>query len=123
MDLSGIFSLKGLPKYSPFLTLVEAAIPCWKPAMKRKMQEMDLFINVDALKEPGQKLQDKLSRHAKSIVERTSCEVTPQKCVGWYNHTMTYIPDTLSENKNRLMNNGCCIKTNDSVYYILFLFF
>ena len=101
MDLSGIFSLKKrLSKYSPFLTLVEAAISGWKAAMKRKMQEeMDLFINADALKEPGQTLQDYRFRHVKSIVERTSCEITPQKCVGWYNHTMTYIPDCLARNK------------------------
>ena len=100
MDLSGIFPLKRLPKHSPFLTLVEAAISCWKAAMKRKMQEeMDLFIKADALKEPGQTLQDYRFRHVKSIVERTSCEITPQKCVGWYNHTMTYIPYCLARNK------------------------
>ena len=62
-------------------------------------QEMDLFINADALKEPGQTLQDYRFRHVKSIVERTSCEITPQKCVGWYNHTMTCIPDCLARNK------------------------
>ena len=39
MDLSGIFPLKMVPKYSPFLTLSEAAISCWKAAMKREMQE------------------------------------------------------------------------------------
>ena len=59
MDHSGTFLVKRLRKYSPFLTLVEAAILCWKAAMKRKLQEeMDLFINVDALKEPGQTLQE-----------------------------------------------------------------
>ena len=94
MDIGGIIPLKRLLKYSPFLTLVEAAISCWKAAMKRKMQEeMYLFINADALKEPGQTLQEYSFRHVKSIVERTSCEITPQNCVGWYNHTMTYIPD------------------------------
>ena len=45
MDLSGIFSLKGLRKYSPFLTLVEAAISCWKAAMKQKMQRRDGFVH------------------------------------------------------------------------------
>ena len=30
----GIFPLKRLPKYNPILTLVEAAISCWKAAMK-----------------------------------------------------------------------------------------
>ena len=68
--------------------------------MKRKMQEeMDLFINADALKEPGQTFQDCRFRHVKSIVERTSCELTPKKCVGWYNHTIRYIPDSLARNK------------------------
>ena len=44
MDPGGIFSLKGLRKYSPILILVEAEISCWKAAMKRKRQEeMDLF--------------------------------------------------------------------------------
>ena len=77
MDHSGTFLVKRLPKYSPFLTLVEAAILCWKAAMKQKMQEeMDLFINADALKEPGQILQDDRFRHIKCIVERTSCEIT-----------------------------------------------
>ena len=52
MDPSGILSLKGLRKYSPILVLVEAAISCWKAAMKRKRQEeMDLFINLDALED------------------------------------------------------------------------
>ena len=37
MDLSEIVPLKRLPKYSPFLILVEAAISCWKAAMKQKM--------------------------------------------------------------------------------------
>ena len=36
MDLSEIVPLKRLPKYSRFLTLVEAAILCWKAAMKQK---------------------------------------------------------------------------------------
>ena len=68
--------------------------------MKQKMQEeVDLFINADALKEPGQALQDYRFRYVKSIVERTSCEIAPQKCVGWYNHTMTYIPDCFARNK------------------------
>ena len=68
--------------------------------MKRKMQEeMGLFINADALKEPGQTLQDYRFIHVKSIVERISCEITPKKCVGWLNHTMTYIPDCLARNK------------------------
>ena len=67
----------------------------------QKMQEeLDLFINADALQEPGQTFQDYRFRHVKSIVERTSCEITPEKCVGWYNHTMTYIPDCLARNKN-----------------------
>ena len=83
-------------------------------------QEMDLFINADALKEPGQTLQNYRFRHVKSIVERTSCEFTPQKCVGWYNHTMTCIPDCLARIKID-GNNGCSIKTVDSLYYILFL--
>ena len=30
MDFNGIFQLHRLPKYSPFLTMVENAISCWK---------------------------------------------------------------------------------------------
>ena len=68
--------------------------------MKRKMQEeMDLFINADALREPRQTLQDYRFRQVKSIVKRTNCEISPQKCVGWYNHTMTYIPYCLARKK------------------------
>ena len=33
---------------------------------------------------------------AYTIVRRTNGQITPQKCRGWYNHTMTYIPDCLA---------------------------
>ena len=62
-------------------------------------EEMDLFMKADASKEPGETLQDYRFRHDKSFMERTSCEITAHKCVGWYNHTMTHIPDCLARKK------------------------
>ena len=73
MDLNGIFQLRRLPKYSPFLTMVENAISCWKAAMKRIMQEeMDSFINADRLRAPGVTLQQIRFNHLKSIADRTN---------------------------------------------------
>ena len=62
------------------------------------MQEkMNLFANADALKEPGQTLEDNCFRHVKSILERRSWEITPHKWVGWC--MMTYIAEFLARNK------------------------
>ena len=113
MNLSEIFPLKRLPKYSPFLTMVEAAISYWKAAKKRKMQEeMGLFIHADALTEPGQTLQEYRFRHVKSIVERTSCEITTEMCWLVQSYDDIY-PGLFDQEKNRWTNKGCCIKFAD----------
>ena len=57
---------------------------------------MDTFINADRLRAPGVTLQQYRVDHLKSIADRTNGQITPHKCRGWYNHTMTYIPDFLA---------------------------
>ena len=32
----------------------------------------------------------------RGIVEATACEIAETKCIGWYNHTMSYIPRCLA---------------------------
>ena len=97
MDLNGIFHLRRLPKHSPFLTLVDNAISCCEAAMKSIVQEEnDTFINAGRLRAPGVTLQHHQFDHLKSIADRTNGQITPQKCRGWYNHTMRYIPDCLA---------------------------
>ena len=97
MDLNGFFQLRRLPKYCPFLTMGEVAISSWKAAMKRIMQEeMITFINADRLRAPGVTLQQYQSDHLKSIADPSNGHITPLTCRGWYNHTMTYIPDCLA---------------------------
>ena len=77
--------------------MVENAISCWKADMKRIIQEeMDTFIIGDRLRALGVTLQQYRFNQSKSIADRTNGQITPQKCRGRYNHTMTYIPDCLA---------------------------
>ena len=94
MNCNGIFEIKRLPKYSPFLSMLENAISCWKSAIKRNLAgRIDAFQNHPEFDVGGRFLPQYRFDTLRGILEATACVIT--KCIGWYNHTMSYIPRCL----------------------------
>lgn len=73
-----------LPKYSPFLNQCEMAGSCVKSAVKRRINDPDIRVEIRL-------------RILKREVQQSLVEITPPKCQQWFNHTMTYVPLCLRE--------------------------
>ena len=93
MNCNGIFKIKRLPKYSLFLPMVENTSSCWTSALKRNLAErMDAFQKPTEFDVAGRSLQQYGFDTLRGIIEATACQITETKCIGRYNHTMSYIP-------------------------------
>ena len=93
MNCNGIFKIKRLPKYSLFLPMVENTSSCWTSALKRNLAErMDAFQKPTEFDVAGRSLQEYGFDTLRGIIEAAACQITETKCIGWYNHTMSYIP-------------------------------
>ena len=96
-ELPGIYPVKRLPKYSPFLNPIENAFSAWKQAIKNDLsREQHLFINAPRFDRNGLTIGEYRFLLLKNIIERCSATVTVAKCVEWQNHTMVYIPRCLA---------------------------
>ena len=93
LGVPGIFTVRRLPKYSPFLNMAEHAISCWKQATKISLaSRKDEFISPTAEILNGRTLQQFRFDTINDIISSTAGEVTISKCQSWYNHTTTYLP-------------------------------
>ena len=96
-ELQYIFEIKRLPKYSAFHSMVENAISCWKSAKKAKPGWTNGCISKSYWIRCWRPVSSTVPIwHLRSIIEATACEITNTKCIGWYNHTLSYIPRCLA---------------------------
>ena len=92
-DVPGNFTVKRLPRYSPFLNMAENAISCWKQAIKNSLaiRRQEFIVPTDQQLQ-GRTLQAYRFDTIKDIINSTAGVITPSKCASWYNHTTTYLP-------------------------------
>ena len=93
LGVPGNFTVRRLPKYSPFLNMAENAISCWKQAIKRSLaSRKDEFISPTGEILNGRTPQQFRFDIIYDIISSTAGDVTISKCQSWYNHTTTYLP-------------------------------
>ena len=93
LGVPGNFTVRRLPKYSPFLNMAENAISCWKQAIKRSLAAReDEFISPTGEILNGRTVQLFRFDIIYDINSSTAGDVTISKCQSWYNHTTTYLP-------------------------------
>ena len=82
-----------LPPYSPFLNPVEHAISCYKAAIKRciSQQHWQRSISLTAAQEAGVSYQRFRLNRLTEVARECISEVTPIKCLHWYNHTYSFL--------------------------------
>ena len=91
-DLSDGHDIRYLPTYSPFINPAEMAGSCVKAAMKRRMSEPAIQLELcDREAYPNRTLLEIrlqiLTREMAAAME----EITQAKCQHWFNHTLTYM--------------------------------
>ena len=101
-----------LPKYSPFLNMVELAFSALKARVKNVLAEPGTRQRVNdrqAAHNAGLNLQQYRSNILQEIIEnRLQQEITQDMCYNWDARSMTYIPR--------------CIRFEDILFRIFFLF-
>ena len=96
-DMEGIgnIEIKKTPSYSPFLNPVEMAHSCFKAACKRTLGLPDWQRRVgdhQAAADEGVTMQLWRARLLAEVARESMDQITPEKCVRWFNHTQTYLP-------------------------------
>lgn len=92
------FTIKKLPPYSPFLNPTEMAHSAFKAGVKRTLalpEWQNRFGDRAAADEAGVNLQVWRSLRLQEVAALNIDEVTPAKCMQWYNHSQTYLPRCL----------------------------
>ena len=92
------FIIKMLPPYSPFLNPTEMARSDFKAGVKRTLglpEWQDRFGDEAARIQAGMNLQVWRSNCLQEVAALNVGEVTPAKCIAWYNHSQTYLPRCL----------------------------
>lgn len=83
-----------LPRYSPFLNMVEYAISAVKSAAKRNLSNPNIqaqFGNRELAVQRGMSLHKLRLTILQSHVEEALAQVTPGKCNNWFGHTLSYM--------------------------------
>lgn len=88
-----------LPPYSPFLNPVEHAISCFKAAIKRSIgqQQWQHSLTSENAREAGVSQQAYRLNRLREVANESLSEITPMKCLHWYNHTYSYLSKCFSQ--------------------------
>ena len=90
--------LRYLPKYSPFLNACEMAGSSLKAALKRRLSEPGIQLEIyNRHDHRTETLQSRRVRVLHRELEHCLQVLTPRKCSQWVNHTLTYMPSCLRE--------------------------
>jgi hypothetical protein len=88
-----------LPRYSPFINCAERAGSAVKAAIKRELSEPVIQMEI-ANREAAHLQNLSLHRHRLNILKREMTKalsvITKEKCIRWFNHNMSYIPQCLN---------------------------
>ena len=83
-----------LPRYSPFLNVVEYAISAVKSAAKRSLSCPNVqrqFGNKELAMQRGMSLLQLRLSILRAHVEEALPSITPAKCSQWFGHTLSYM--------------------------------
>ena len=86
---------RALPRYSPFLNIAENAISALKSAVKRRLTEPGLAVELSdqqAAQLNGRSLHQHRLSILRGIIESELPVITQQKCRNWYEHMTPYLP-------------------------------
>jgi len=86
---------RALPRYSPFLNITENSISALKSAVKRRLTEPGLALQLndrEAAASNGRSLHQQRLSILRSIIEAELPVITQRKCRNWYEHMTTYLP-------------------------------
>lgn len=83
------------PRYSPFLNITENAISALKSAVKRRLTEPALTLELNDRETAalnGQSLHQHRLSILRSVIESELPVITERKCSNWYEHMTSYLP-------------------------------
>lgn len=89
-----------LPRFSPYLNAAEYAGSCLKSHVKQRLSDPSIQQEIgdrDAARQAGQTLQARRLLILRREITACIPQLTREKCMSWYNHTMKYFPKCLSE--------------------------
>ncbi|MEE4247436.1 MAG: transposase [Kangiellaceae bacterium] len=97
LEVPNSVTVRRLPVYSPFLTPVENAISAWKAAIKRALTYQESYIDPTEEDLRGRTLAAYRRDSLEQLANERVNIITRQNCIGWYNHSLSYVPRCIAE--------------------------